>query len=298
MSKDSVAIFGGRGMLGVDVATACAAAGHVVQAYDLPEFDITDPDQVREAVTACDVIVNCAAYTDVDGAESNVSEAHRVNATAVGCLGELAREYGKRVVHISTDFVFDGKLDRPYTEADEPAPINEYGKSKLAGERLLAESGCAHCVLRLEWTYGVHGASFVTKLIELAQVGNTLRVVDDQIGSPTATTVVAAAICELIEQKTEGVYHLANSGYVSRFGIAEFVVDRLGLDVDVEPCPSSSYETPARRPLNSRLDCGKIQALLTTPLEPWQGPLERFLRQIDEKHSGYRRCGIHRQQLR
>jgi len=285
-------------MLGADVATACAAAGYVVQAYDLPEFDITDPDQVREAVDACDVIVNCAAYTDVDGAESNAALAQKVNGEAVGRLGQLARECGKWVLHISTDFVFDGALERPYVESDEAEPVNAYGKSKLAGERLLAESGCSHCILRLEWTYGVHGASFVTKLIELAQVGNTLRVVDDQIGSPTATTVVAAAICELIERRTEGIFHLANSGYVSRFGIAQFVVDQLGLDVVVEPCPSSSYETPARRPLNSRLDCSKIQALLTTPLEPWQGPLERFLRQIDEKHSGYRRCGIHRQQLR
>ncbi len=285
-------------MLGSDVATACGAAGYDVRVYDLPEFDITDPEHVQEAVNACDVIINCAAYTDVDGAETQAALAHRVNAEAVGRIGTLAKDGGKWVLHVSTDFVFDGKLKRPYVETDEPAPINEYGKSKLGGEQLLAASGCAHCIVRLEWTYGAHGASFVTKLIDQAQDGKTLRVVNDQIGSPTATTVVAAAICELTERRVEGIFHLAGAGHVSRFGIAQFVAERLELDVDVQPCPSSTYPAPARRPLSSRFDCSKIQALLNTPIEPWQGPLERFLRQLDEKHSGYGRCGIHRQQLR
>jgi dTDP-4-dehydrorhamnose reductase len=244
------------------------------------------------------VIINCAAYTNVDGAESHASLAHLVNAEAVGRLGKLAAERGTRVLHISTDFVFDGELDRPYVETDVATPVNEYGRSKLAGEQLLAESGCSHCIVRLEWTYGIHGTNFVTKLIRRAQDCGRLQVVDDQVGSPTATTVVAGAICELIEQKAEGIFHLAGAGYVSRFGIAQFVVERLGLDVEVQPCHSDTYPMPARRPLNSRFDCSKIQAILNDPLEPWQGPLGHFLRQLDEDDSGYGRCRVHRQQLR
>lgn len=298
MGENTIAIFGGKGMLGTDVATACAASGFAVRAYDLPEFDITNSTHVQEALNASDVVINCAAYTDVDGAETHAQLAHRVNAEAVGRLGTLAAQCGKWVLHVSTDFVFDGELDRPYVETDAPAPINEYGKSKLAGERLLAESGCSHCIIRLEWTYGLHGVNFVTKLIEQVQDNGALRVVDDQVGSPTATTVVGRAVRALVEQRAEGIFHLASAGHVSRFGIAQFVIERLGLDIDVQPCHSGSYPMPAKRPLNSRFDCSKIHTLLNGPIEAWQGPLENFLRQLDEKNSGYRRCGIHRQQLR
>ena len=282
-------------MLGADLAAVCTAQGCDVRIYDLPEFDITDPAHVQAAVGAADAIINCAAYTSVDGAETHATVARAVNAQAVGYLGTIAREYGKWVLHFSTDFVFDGALDRPYAETDVPMPINEYGRSKLAGEQLLDASGCSHCLVRLEWTYGAHGTNFVTKLVEQARAGGTLQVVDDQVGSPTATTVVAAAVCELLAQRAEGVFHLASAGYVSRFGAAQFVSERLGLGADLRPCRSSDYPTPARRPLNSRFDCGQIQTRLSHPIEPWQGPLERFLRQLDETNSGYRRCGIHRQ---
>jgi dTDP-4-dehydrorhamnose reductase len=280
MGKDIIAIFGGRGMLGTDLAAACAERGHTVQVYDLPAFDITNPAHIRTAAEGADVIINCAAFTDVDGAEKQTDLAYRVNAEAMRHVGAIAKERGIWVMHFSTDFVFSGALDRPYTETDDPQPINEYGKSKLAGEQLLAESGCSHCIVRLEWTYGVHGTNFVTKLVERARAVDTLAVVDDQVGSPTATTVVARAACELLERKVEGIFHLASSGYVSRFDMARFVAERLGLGVDVQSCRSSDYEAHAARPLNSRFDCGKIQTLLNHPIEPWEGPLEDFLRQL------------------
>lgn len=285
MGNEVVAILGARGMLGTDLAAACAAKGYDVKVYDLPEFDITDPNHVRAAIADADAILNCAAYTNVDGAESHAELAHRVNAEAVGNLGALARESGKWLLHFSTDFVFDGTLDRPYRENDTPNPINEYGRSKLAGERFLDDAGGSHCTVRLEWTYGTHGTNFVTKLTERARSGQPLKVVDDQVGSPTATTEIAKAACRLLEGRVEGLFHLAAAGYVSRFGMAQFILDKLGIKADLKPCASSEFATPATRPLNSRFDCSKIQTLLDEPIEPWQGPLERFLRRLCEESS-------------
>jgi dTDP-4-dehydrorhamnose reductase len=280
MGKGSVAILGGRGMLGSDLAVACTRCGFDVQARDLPEFDILNSRQVREAIAAADAVIDCAAYTNVDGAESQRELAHRVNGEAVGQLGRLAAERGKWVLHFSTDFVFDGELDRPYVETDSPNPINEYGRSKMAGERLLEQSGCSYCIVRLEWTYGTHGNNFVTKIVERARASGQLKVVNDQIGSPTATTEVAAAVCGLLERRVEGLFHFANSGYASRFDVAKFITERLSLDTEVLPCRSSDYQSPARRPLNSRFDCTKIQALLGEPIKPWQEPLASFLRRL------------------
>jgi dTDP-4-dehydrorhamnose reductase len=267
-------------MLGTDIAAACTKRGFDVRVYDLPEFDLTVTEQVEKAVNGADTIINCAAYTNVDGAESHAELAHRVNAEAVGRLGKTAAKSGKWVLHFSTDFVFDGMLDRPYTEADTPNPINEYGRSKLAGERFLEASGCSCCIVRLEWTYGLHGPNFVTKLLDRTRSGQALRVVDDQVGSPTATSEVAEVACALLERRTEGLFHLAAGGYASRFEVARFIIDRLHLNVSLEPCRTSDYSAPANRPLNSRFNCDRIQRLLNKPLDNWQGPLGRFLGQL------------------
>ncbi len=280
MGSQVVALLGGRGMLGTEVAAACTRRGYEVRVYDLPQFDVMNPDHLQRAVQAADVIINCAAYTNVDGAESQSPLAHRVNGEAVGRLGELAREEGKWVLHVSTDFIFDGRLDRPYLEADRPHPINEYGKSKLAGEVLLQQSGCSHCLVRLEWTFGRHGRNFITKLLERARTTKVLNVVSDQVGSPTATTEVAQVFCDLLEQRVEGLFHFASAGYVSRYEVAAFVFDHLGLEVELQPCRTSDYPSPAARPLNSRLDCHKIEPLLHAPIVPWQRPLEHFLGEL------------------
>ena len=275
-----IAILGGRGMLGSDLTSICESQGFRVEVFDLPEFDITDPRQLQEALNAAQMIVNCAAYTNVDGAESQAELAYQVNAEAVGRLGAIARDAGKWVLHISTDFVFDGRSNRPYVETDPPNPVNTYGKSKLAGEQLLAQSGCGHCIVRVEWTYGSAGNNFVTKLIRRAKFHDALKVVDDQIGSPTATTEVAKAICELLRKRPEGIFHFASAGYVSRYEMARFILDKLSMDVDLLPCKTSEFPSAAARPLNSRFDCSKIASLLREPIELWQAPLEDFLRQL------------------
>jgi dTDP-4-dehydrorhamnose reductase len=276
----TIAILGGHGMLGTDLAAACQTRGYQVKTYDLPEFDITSDQQCARVLSESDIIVNCAAYTNVDGAESSQALAHQVNAEAVGHLGTLVREHGKWLLHISTDFVFDGQLDRPYVEADTPNPISEYGKSKLAGETRLTESNCSHAIVRVQWTYGSHGDNFVTKLLQRAQTNPELRVVDDQVGSPTATIEVARALCDLVDQQARGLYHYASTGYVSRYDMATYIVDHLGLDVTVSPCKTSDFKSPAQRPLNSRFCCDKVAALLNTPIESWQASLQIFLEQL------------------
>ena len=267
-------------MLGSDLALACQKRGFNTTVFDLPDFDITNYGQLEAVVKGTSIIVNCAAYTDVDKAESEADLAYQVNATAVGRLGAFARETEVWVLHISTDFVFDGKSERPYLEADPPNPINAYGKSKLAGEQLLVESGCRHCIMRIEWTYGLGGSNFIAKLIERARACKELKVVDDQIGSPTATTEVAKVICELLPKKPEGIFHFASAGYVSRYEMAKFIFDKLEMSVDLSSCKSSDFPTAAARPLNSRFDCSKIGVILDKPIEHWQGPLERFLVQL------------------
>ncbi len=280
MAKEAVAILGGKGMLGTDLIETCQHEDFDVKVFDLPEFDITNSKQLEQAVNSARTIINCAAYTDVDGAENESELAHKINAEAVGQLGTLAKETNRWLLHISTDFVFDGNLNRPYTETDLPNPTNECGRSKLAGEQLLVESGCRHCIMRIQWTYGLHGNNFVTKLIQRAKANNTLKVVNDQIGSPTSTIEVAKVICKLLLKKPQGFFHFASAGYISRYDMAKFIFEKLSMDVKLLPCKSSDYITAAARPLNSRFDCRKIMALLNEPITPWQVPLENFLRQL------------------
>ena len=253
MDKGAVAILGGRGMLGSDLAAECQKAGFVVKIYDLPEFDVTNPDQLRQAVQGVEAVVNCAAYTNVDGAESEASLAFRVNAEAVGRLGTIAQERDAWVLQISTDFVFDGRLERPYHEKDTPNPLSAYGRSKLQGEELLQESGCRGCIVRIEWTYGRHGKNFVTKLLERARSGAELKVVDDQIGTPTATTEVAKALCSLLKKRPDGLYHLAGEGYVSRFDVARFITERRSLSNRLVACKTKDFPSPAARPLQQSI---------------------------------------------
>jgi len=277
-NNNRIAILGGRGMLGTDLAHECKKQRIAFEVFDLPDFDITNYRQLSDVANRYSIIVNCAAYTNVDKAESEAELAHQINAEAVGQLGTLAKENNTYVLHISTDFVFDGKSDRPYAETDKPNPINTYGRSKLAGEQLLVESCCQHCIMRVEWTYGAAGNNFVTKLIQRAKTNKTLKVVDDQIGSPTTTTEAAKVICKLVQKKPQGIFHFASAGYTSRFEMAKFIFDKLEWKIDLGRCKTSDFPSPAARPLNSRFDCSKIKTLLNEPIKPWQEPLENFLR--------------------
>jgi len=281
-SDQSIVVLGGRGMLGTDLVESLCDAGIKPGVFDLPELDITDNHQLSEAIAGNEIIINCAAYTNVEKAESQDELAFKVNAEAVGQMGKIAAERNAKILHISTDFVFDGKIERPYVETDAPNALSVYGKSKLEGEKLLQSCGCRYCIIRVQWTYGENGNNFVKKLIDIAKQGKSLRVVDDQVGSPTATKQIAAAICELIREMPSGLYHYAASGYVSRFEMAKFIFDKIGMDAKLSSCKTSDFKTAAQRPLNSRFNCDKISSLLRDPIDPWQKYLEKYLDQFRE----------------
>lgn len=279
MIFDTITLFGGRGMLGQDLRRLAKERGLTVTSYDLPEFDITDDWQLKKVVSKSEVIVNCAAYTDVEKAENDPEMADLVNGFSVGRLGEFAADFDVPVLHISTDFVFDGDQEEPYTEDDEVNPISVYGTSKLLGEKMLMKSGCESCILRIQWTYGKSGLNFITKMLKAAKTRDSLQVVDDQVGSPTHTVEVAKAILECLEMDPfpEGLYHFAAAGYVSRYEMTRFLFEKMGIATPVNPCKTSDFKTAARRPLNSRFNCQKIETLLGRKIPTWQEMLTHYL---------------------
>jgi dTDP-4-dehydrorhamnose reductase len=280
MGDEKIVILGGRGMLATDVVAFFKRKGSEVTVLDIPEFDITRPNDIESAIHGAQTVINCAAYTNVEKAEEERDLAFSVNAEAVGRLGKIAKAGGQRVLHISTDFVFNGQTEKPYTEDDEPDPVNVYGQSKLEGEKLLIESGCQCCIMRIQWTYGAAGNNFIKKLISFAEANDEVNVVEDQVGSPTATTAVAKAIWDMVENQADGIYHFAAEGNVSRYEMAKFIFDELKLKAKVVPCKSSEFQSKAQRPLSSRFDCNKIKRLLTEPIEHWQEPLRRYVRTV------------------
>ncbi len=276
---DKIALLGAKGMLGSDLSSLCAKDDNITP-LDLPEFDITDINQLEKALQNTDVVVNCAAYTDVEKAESQAEQTFKVNAGAISNLARIAHRKNIYVIHISTDFVFDGRKQEPYLETDEPNPINVYGKSKLEGEKLLTENHNLCAIIRVQWTYGKNGNNFVTKIISLSRRQSSLKVVDDQFGAPTWTQEAAKVIREFIEKKPQGLFHYAAAGFTSRYETVKFIFEKLKMNIEVTPCKSNQFPTAATRPASSRFCCDKIQSLLDKPIELWQKPLERFLKTL------------------
>ena len=275
---DKIVLLGSGGMLGAEVAELFCDSD--IRALDLPEFDIASENQLSDALADCNVVINCAAFTDVEKAESRQETAFKVNAQAVGNLAKIASKKKIYVIHISTDFVFDGKKVGCYVETDPTNPINVYGKSKLEGERLLAEYHNLYSIIRAQWTYGKNGNNFISKLISLSKQRDSLKVVDDQFGSPTSTKEAAKVIREFVFKKPVGLFHYAAGGRASRYEIAKFAFEKLKIKTELIPCKTSESKTAAQRPLNSSFCCDKMQAVLAEPIENWQRPLEKFLETI------------------
>lgn len=275
--KATIAVTGGRGMLGSDLVPCLEKAGYQALALDLPEFDLANPEHIEMKLAGADTVINCAAFTNVDQAEESPATAMRVNANAVGQLGEWAKKNNVYVIQISTDFVFDGFSDRPYLETDAPRPISVYGSSKLKGEEALRQSGCHCAIVRVQWSYGRHGTNFIAKLLARTKSGGELKVVNDQTGAPTWTLDMALAIRCFLKERPEGVFHFANAGYATRFETALFIARKLHLTNPIIPCSSSEFPARAMRPKNSKFCTDKIQKVLDHKVRSWEEALGAFL---------------------
>jgi dTDP-4-dehydrorhamnose reductase len=270
-------------MLGIDVF----AAGR-------PELDLALPETVLPALSAArpDIVVNAAAYTAVDQAETESEQANAVNATGAGAVAAAARALGLPIIQLSTDYVFDGEKPAPYTEEDPPAPATVYGRSKLAGEKEVAAASPDHVILRTAWVYSPHGKNFVRTMLALAANRNELRVVADQRGCPTYAPDIAGAVLTVArnllnnpgDPRLRGVFHLAGSGETTWAEFAEAIFDlgaaKGGPRPVVIPIRSVDYPTPARRPKNSRLDCTKLARVHEVHLPQWRASLVTCLERL------------------
>jgi dTDP-4-dehydrorhamnose reductase len=275
-----ILLTGRNGQLGWELARTLAPLGELV-ACDRAMLDLAKPDQIAAAIRSVkpDIIVNAAAYTAVDRAESEPDIARAINAVASGVLAEEAKKLGALLVHYSTDYVFDGTKHGAYTEDDAPSPLNVYGRTKLEGECAIQAASCRHLILRTSWVYSPRGKNFPLTILRLAKERDELRVVDDQIGAPTSSDMIAGATAQILAKNMtpEGLYHLTADGSVSWCGFARAIARRANLAVRVTAVSSSEYPTPAQRPANSRLDCSQLQTAYGLHLERWEAGLGRIL---------------------
>jgi dTDP-4-dehydrorhamnose reductase len=275
-----VLVLGAGGMLGHD---AVRLAGDAALALDRAACDVTHRDAVRAAVARARpaAVLNCAAWTDVDGAETEPEQALRVNGEGAANVAEAAAEAGAIVLYVSSDYVFDGAKREPYLESDPTRPLSSYGRSKLAGEQATAAANPRHFVVRSSWLFGAHGKNFVAKM--LASDRDELRVVDDQVGCPTYTGHLAEGIFRLVSGGDFGIHHIAGGGQCSWFELARATFERAGLDKHVEPCTSDEFPRPAPRPAWSVLRSERPGAIA---LPPWEAGLDAFLRSAGSARLG------------
>lgn len=270
-----ILIVGANGMLGRDLMLLL---GDRSRGVDINEVDITSFESVLQVVGALKpaVIINCAAYTDVDGCEEHAETAMAVNAEGVAHLALACQQIGALLVQISSDYIFDGRKGTPYLEDDAPHPLSVYGESKLAGE-MNAAICPEYLIVRTQWLYGLHGKNFVETMLRLGAEKGQVAVVDDQIGSPTWTVDLGRAIIALIDRGRRGIYHVANSEYCSWNGFARAIFEEAGLAVGVTAMTTEQLQRPAQRPLYSTLECNKLITETGFEPQPWRLALQEYL---------------------
>ena len=270
-------VTGAGGMLGRAVVEAARQRGHDVFAATRADLDVTAEAAVRATMLEWrpDAVVNCAAYTDVDGAERDRAAADAVNHVAAGVVADAAAEVGAPIVHVSTDYVFDGSKREPWVESDPVAPLGVYGKTKLAGERLVAAANPAHVIVRTSWLFGTGGRNFVDTMLALGAARDEISVVTDQVGCPTWTGHLGRALVELAERPQEtGIHHIAGAGECSWNQLAQEIFERAGIDCRVLPATSEQFPRPARRPAYSVLGSERRDPVV---LARWQDGLAEYL---------------------
>ena len=273
-------------MLGTDLVNLLksreASLEHNPEVIEAPHevLDITLEDRVSDFIATHipDIVVNCAAFTNVDKCETEREDAFSVNALGPKYLAAAANKCGARVIQISTDFVFDGNGNRPYTEEDQTNPLSEYGRTKLEGERNIQSYCDSYLIVRTSWLFGHNGINFAAKMLELAEQHKELSIVTDETGSPTYTPDLAEALWILIKQKCEGVINISNDGSCSRYEWAEYIFETMGFKIKMNPIKSSEYKRPAKVPLNSTLNCQKFTTITGMQMRPWEETVESYLR--------------------
>lgn len=295
--RRTILLTGINGQVGFELERSLQGLGKIV-ALDRSRLDLARLDQVREVVREVrpDLIVNPAAYTAVDQAQTDVALATRLNAEAPAVMAEEAKRIGAALIHYSTDYVFAGTKDSPYVESDPVDPQNVYGQTKLAGEQAIAASGCAHLIFRTSWVYGTRGRNFLLTMLRLGAERDELKIVADQIGAPTWSSTIATLTANIAAQAIgtgaagwdewwhahAGVHHLCAAGSTSWHGFAEaiFRLSNLPKTPTVTPIPASAYPTPAIRPTNSRMSTAKLAEHFGLYAPHWEAALELCMREI------------------
>jgi len=292
-----ILLLGKNGQVGWELQRSLSVLGELValDRHSAPCGDLSQPERLQETVRALrpDVIVNAAAHTAVDKAESEIELARTLNAAAPAALAQAACDVGAWLVHYSTDYVFDGRGTRPWQEGDATGPLGVYGQTKLEGEQAIAASGCRHLIFRTSWVYAARGGNFAKTMLRLAQERERLTVIDDQQGAPTGADLIADVTAHAVRSAhakpaLSGLYHLVAGGETSWHGYATHAIARareLRPQLDwkvgeIAPVPTSAFPTPARRPLNSRLDTHKLQQAFGLTLPHWQQGVDRLLSEI------------------
>jgi dTDP-4-dehydrorhamnose reductase len=283
-----VLVTGASGQLGRETVLALQTAGKDVVGTDRKELDFSRPDTVAKGIAAhqADWVINCAAYTHVDKAEEEREQALLVNRNSAKAVAEGVAAYGGRLLHVSTDFIFDGEQSHPYAEPDPVNPLGAYGQSKWEGERAVRDTMPDAVIVRTAWVYGVHGHNFVKTMLRLAAERDELRVVDDQIGTPAWTADISRALLSLIEADARGVFHFTNEGVASWYDFASEIIANardLGFPLKVQkisPIPSTDFPLPATRPAYSVLSKVKIRQVLDYPIPHWRDSLRAMMQAL------------------
>lgn len=277
-----ILICGGMGQLGSD-CTRVMKRSHEIVSVDLDELDITNPAAVDDMVghVIPDVVINCAAYTNVDACETDRELAWKVNVEGPRNLAVSIQKHGGKIIHISTDYIFDGKkkVPEPYTEEDPPCPLSYYGKTKLEGENAVRDAMDSHMILRTAWMYGLQGRNFLKTMLRLAlkHPQKEIKVVNDQFGSPTCSYRLALQIDKLVEVNGQGTYHATSEGYCTWYELACYFLDKIGVPHTLVPCTTEEYPTPAARPRNSILENRHLKNDGMNLMPHWKSDLDQFV---------------------
>ncbi|MDR0454664.1 MAG: dTDP-4-dehydrorhamnose reductase [Deferribacteraceae bacterium] len=274
-----VFVTGYKGMLGSDLMVRLRSEGHDIKSSDIDTLDICNLNAVLESLDKYrpDVIINCAAYTNVDGCESDIDNAFKVNAIGPKNLAIASNRFDVPLLHISTDYIFDGETDKPYLEGDFANPQSIYGKSKFSGEENIRSLTNKYFILRTQWLYGKHGKNFVKTMLSLAEKNSVLTVVNDQFGSPTYTKDLSDVICEIIKTHSYGTYHVTNSGICSWYEFTKCIMKLAKIDIEVKSCTTKEFPRPAKRPKYAPLENFNLRLCNFKALRHFEEALKEYL---------------------